>query len=80
MNSVGIRSLKSQVNKLPKGDTIYINSIGITANAIEELRRMIQGGVLTPVESELRQCIVEEALPKFRSGESICPQMTYQKN
>lgn len=56
---------------------IYINSINCTEEEINNLKRMIVNGKLTPDINELKAMIKEEYLSDFLQGKRICPQMTY---
>lgn len=75
-----VNVFKKEIATAKTGSKIYMNTINFSLASIDLLRKYIQDGTLSPDEEELKKCIVPEALPKFRSGECICPQMTYVKN
>lgn len=56
---------------------IYINSINCTVDEINNLKRMISNGKLTPIIEELKAMIKEEYISDFLQGKRVCPQMTY---
>lgn len=74
-----VRELKKAVAGMKKGERIYVNAIGCTEAAIEFLRKMIEDDVLTVDGSELAKYIIPAARGNYRTGKSICPQMTYIK-
>lgn len=61
------------------GENLLINSLNISKVEILELKKLIKEGVVTPDEKVLRKYIKEEELSKYKSGEAICPYMTYTK-
>lgn len=74
-----VRTMRNIIKAMGCGEKIYMNTISMSIAMIEQIRTYIQEGVLAPDEEELDGFIVEEAKEAFRSGESICPQMTYVK-
>lgn len=78
MAKLNIRSYKKLIRELKAGDTFYYNSIAGTISMVEYTRQLIQEGKIRPVKEELDKMIKVEAQDKFFSGESICPQMTYE--
>ena len=79
VRSMNVRWFENQVAKMESGTKFWLNAINCSVRSIESLRRMIKQGVLVVDEQELRNFIKPEALDKFRSGDSICPQMLYMK-
>lgn len=67
------------VRESEPGENLLINSLNISKVEILELKKLIKEGVVTPDEKVLRKYIKEEELPKYKSGEAICPYMTYTK-
>ena len=67
------------IKSADKGENLLINSLNISNGEIFELRKLIKEGVVTPDEKILRKYFKEEELPKYKSGEAICPYMTYTK-
>lgn len=76
-NTNNIRTLKKVVKQMKQGEKLYINSINITANAIEQLRQYIKENVLLPDKSEAEQ--IYSDIQAVMSGKTILPQMTYIK-
>jgi len=72
-----VRTMRKMVNEMNKGEAIYINAINCSIGMIEQLREYIKNGVLAPDGKELKEMIVESAIKRFETGESIAPQMTY---
>lgn len=75
--ALSVKQLEKNIKEAKAGQAIYMNTINFSMGAIDLLRKYIQDGTLAPDENELKDYIVPEALDKYRSGESICPQMTY---
>ena len=50
-NANNIRTLKKVVREMKQGEKLYVNSIGLTINAIEQLREYIKENVLFNHES-----------------------------
>lgn len=71
---------KKTIAEAQAGDKIYMNAINFSLKSIDLLRQFIQDGILSPDEEELQRHIVPEALPEYRSGERILPQMTYVRS
>ena len=74
-NANNIKTLRKVVKKMNPGETLYINSICLTINAIEQLRRYIKQGVLLPDKAEAEQ--IYNDISAVMSGKTILPQMTY---
>lgn len=74
-NPNNVRALKKNISSLKKGETIYINSIGLTINAIEYLRECIQEKVLLPYREEVEKSYKD--VESVMNGKVIFPQMTY---
>ena len=74
---ISIRTLKKTVRELKSGESIYINSIGLSINSIEALRTMVMGGVLIPDSIEAEK--VYKRPEDIMNGKVIFPQMTYVK-
>lgn len=75
-----VNVFKKKIVEAQPGDTMYMNIINFSEAAVDLLRKFIQDGTLSPVEEESQKSVVPEALPKFRSGEYLLPQMTYVRN
>lgn len=75
-----VNVFKKKIAEAQAGDKIYMNIINFSVPAVDLLRKFIQDGTLSPDEDELQKAVVPEALPKFRSGECLLPQMTYVRN
>ena len=69
------KTLKKAIGEMSKGEKIYINSIGLTVNAIEQLRKYIKENVLLPDKAEAEHLYKD--IPAVMSGKTILPQMTY---
>ena len=76
-NVNNIRTLKKVVREMNQGEKLYINAIGLTVNAIEQLREYIKENVLLPEKTEAQQLYND--LSAVMSGKTILPQMTYIK-
>ncbi len=74
-----VRDLKKVVAGMKKGERVYVNALNLTEKGIECLRKMIEDDVLTVDGSELAKYIIPAARGNYRTGKSICPQMTYIK-
>lgn len=74
-----IRTFKKVVENMTQGEPIFLNTINFSLSMIDQLRTYIENGTLVLDEKELDCMIVENAKDAFRSGRSICPQMTYIK-
>lgn len=74
-NANNIRALKKVVREMNQGEKLYINSIGFTINAIEQLREYVKDNVLLPDKSEAEQ--IYSDIQAVMSGKTILPQMTY---
>lgn len=74
-----IRTLKKVIEGMAHGESIYLNTIGFSIAMVEQLRKYIEDGILLLDDQELDCMIKKEAQPRFKSGYSICPQMTYIK-
>lgn len=74
-NANNIRTLKKVVKEMKQGEKLYINSICLTVNAIEQLRQYIKENVLLPDKSEAEQ--IYSDIQAVMSGKTILPQMTY---
>ncbi len=74
-NANNIRTLRNVVKEMKQGEKLYINAIGLTTNAIEQLREYIKENVLLPDKSEAEQLYND--IPSVMSGKIILPQMTY---
>ncbi len=74
-NSNNIRSLKKTVEKMKKGEKLYINAISLSVNVIEQLRDYIEDNVLLPDKMEVER--VYNDISSVMSGKVIFPQMTY---
>lgn len=62
---------------MKQGEKLYIDSIGLTINAIEQLRQYIKENVLLPDKSEAEQ--ISSDVQAVMSGNTILPQMIYIK-
>lgn len=80
MSVLKVNVFKKKIAELPVGKRVYMNVINFSEASIDLLRKYIQDGTLSPDEEELQKCIIPEALPKYRSGGCLAPQMTYIKN
>ena len=76
-NVNNIRTLKKVVREMNQGEKLHINAIGLTVNAIEQLREYIKENVLLPDKTEAQQLYND--LSAVMSGKTILPQMTYIK-
>lgn len=74
-NANNIRTLRKIVKEMKQGEKLYINSIGLTNNAIEQLRKYVKDNVLLPDKSEVEQ--IYSDIQAVMSGKTILPQMTY---
>lgn len=74
-NVNNIRTLRKVVKEMKQGEKLYINSICLTINAIEQLRQYIKENVLLPDKSETEQ--IYSDIQAVMSGKTILPQMTY---
>ena len=74
-NANNIKTLKKTVREMKKGEKLYVNSICLTVNAIEQLRQYIKEGVLFPDKDEAEQ--IYSDIQAVMSGKTILPQMTY---
>ena len=72
-----MRNFEQTINKMKPGETVYINSIGLTVKNIESLRNMIKSNVLIPVKSEVEA--VYKDVESVMNGDVIFPQMDYIK-
>lgn len=79
MKKVSAREIKNVVGGLCKGETVFINALGLTDKAIDALRSYIECGELQPEAEQLHALIVPQAWCKYISGECIAPQMEYVK-
>lgn len=76
-NANNIRTLKKVVKEMKQGEKLYINTISLTVNTIEQLRTYIKENVLLPDKTEVEQLYND--IPAVISGKTILPQMTYIK-
>lgn len=76
-NTNNVRALKRTVEELKQGEKLYINAIGLTDNAIEQLQWYVQTKVLLPEKSEVEKSYTD--VESVMSGKVIFPQMTYIK-
>lgn len=76
-NANNIRTLKKVVKEMKQGEKLYINSIGLTVNAIDQLRDYIKENILSPEKSDVEQLYNDTQA--VMSGKTILPQMTYIK-
>ncbi len=74
-NANNVRTLKRVVREMKQGEKLYINSIALTANAIEQLRGYIKENILLPDKTEAEQLYND--IQAIMSGKTILPQMTY---
>lgn len=74
-NTNNIRTLKKVVKEMKHGEKLYINSICLTVNAIDQLRQYIKENVLLPDKSEAEE--IYSDISAVMSGKTILPQMTY---
>ncbi len=74
-NANNTRTLRKVVKEMKKDETLYINAICLTTNAIEQLRNYIKENILLPDESEVEQLYSD--IQAVMSGKTILPQMTY---
>lgn len=74
-NVNNIRALKKIVKEMNKGDKIYINSINLSVNVIEQLREFVKGSILLPDEEQVKE--VYKDVVAVMSGKTIIPQMEY---
>lgn len=76
-NVNNIRTLKKVVREMKTGESIYIDAICLSLNAIDQLKQYVKDGVLTPDEDEVKQvCKVPEDI---MTGKYLFPQMLYTK-
>ncbi len=76
-NANNIKALRKVVHEMKKGEKLYINAIGLTVNAIEQLRDYIKENVLLPDKNEVEQSYND--VESVMSGKVIFPQMIYIK-
>lgn len=76
-NANNTRKLRSIVEELKQGESIYINAINISTGAIDQLRQYIKDDVLTPDAYEVKRRYKKPE--DVMSGDVIFPQMTYIK-
>lgn len=76
-NVNNIKTLKKVVKEMKKGETLYINAISLSINAIEQLREYIKLNVLLPDKSEVENLYND--IESVMNGKTILPQMTYIK-
>ena len=76
-NVNNIRTLKKVVREMKKGEKLYVNAIGLSINAIEQLREYIKENVLLPDREEVER--VYNDVETVMNGTVIFPQMTYIK-
>lgn len=74
MNS---RTLTRVIKKLKVNEEIYINAINLTPSAFKNLVKLIQKGVLTPKEKEVKTLYKD--VESVMKGKTVLPQMTYIK-
>ena len=79
MKKVSARDLNKTIGGLCKGETVFINALGLTDKAVDALRSKIECGELQPEAEQLHALIVPQAWCKYISGECIAPQMEYVK-
>ena len=72
-----MRNFEQTINEMKPGETVYINSIGLTFKNIESLSNMIKSNVLIPVKSEVET--VYKDVESVMNGDVIFPQMNYIK-
>lgn len=72
-----MKNFEKTINKMKKGEKIYINSIGLTVKNIESLKNMIKSNILIPDKSEVE--IVYKDVESVMNGDVIIPQMDYIK-
>ena len=68
-NVNNIRTLKKVVREMEQGEKLYINTICLTVNAIEQLREYIKENVLLPDKTEAQQLYND--LSAVMSGKTI---------
>lgn len=74
MNS---RVLTKAIKTLKVNEEIYINAINLTPSAFKNLKKLIQNGILTPKEKEVKTLYKD--IESVMKGKTILPQMTYIK-
>lgn len=74
MNS---RVLTKTIKTLKVNEEIYINAINLTPSAFKNLKKLIQNGILTPKEKEVKT--LYKNIESVMKGKTILPQMTYIK-
>lgn len=74
-NANNIKTLKKVVKEMKRGEKLYVNSICLTVNAIEQLRQYIKENVLMPDKTEAEK--IYKDIQAVMSGKTILPQMTY---
>lgn len=72
--------LSSFIREAHKGEILSINSINLKVSEIQELKRFIKKGVITPNKEYLSKSFTEKELPMFLSGEKIHVYGEYIKN
>lgn len=77
MRNVSLIQLKKMVEKATPGTRIYINAMGLTIRAIDQLTDYIQDGTLKPDIEIVKQ--VYNDTESIMSGRVIFPQMDYIK-
>lgn len=63
------------VNYVP-GELVYINSIGLTVNAIQYVRKCVKAGALVPCRDEVEA--VYKDVEGVMKGDVILPQVSYE--
>lgn len=76
-NVNNIRILRKVVREMKAGESIYINAICLSQNAIDQLKQYVKEGVLVPDEDRVKR---EYKVPEdIMSGKYLFPQMVYVK-
>ena len=58
------------------GELVYINSIGITVNAIQYVRKCVKAGALVPCKDEVEKLYKD--VEGVMKGDVILPQVCYE--
>lgn len=69
------RTLKKSIIEMNAGEKVYINSIGLSLNAINTLRTLICDGIITPDIEEVKKTYKD--VENVMNGKVILPQMDY---
>ncbi|MBR5823782.1 MAG: hypothetical protein IKY67_06535 [Paludibacteraceae bacterium] len=77
--TITYKRVQKQINELKPDECIYINCVGLSANAVETVRENVQRGVIRPHTTHLRNFCGEQHFDQYMNGDYIAPQMVYVK-